>query len=65
MSCLKKALPGTAVPVSSAGTIVHVNDADAQAYMVEFFDENDKTIDVRQVVGDQYLELKWAYGDTK
>jgi len=53
------------VPVSSAGTIVHVNDADAQAYMVEFFDENDKTIDVRQVVGDQYLELKWAYGDTK
>ena len=44
---------------------MHVNDADAQAYMVEFFDENDKTIDVCQVVGDHYLELKRAYGDTK
>jgi hypothetical protein len=33
--------------------------------MVELFDENDETIAVCQVVGDQYLELKWAYGDTK
>jgi len=33
--------------------------------MGEFFDENDKTIEVCEVVDDQYLELKWAYGDTK
>ena len=33
--------------------------------MVELFAENDKTIAVCQVVGDQSLELKWAYGDTK
>jgi len=62
---LKKALPGTAVPVSSEGTIVHVNDGDAQAYVVEFFEENDKTIDGCEVVGDEYLEPKWSYGDTK
>jgi hypothetical protein len=62
---LKKALPGTAAPVSCEGTILHVNDADAQAYIVEFFDENDRTIDVCEVVGDKYLELKWWYGDTK
>ncbi len=62
---LKKALPGIAVPVSSKGTIVHVYDADAQAYIVEFFDENGKTICVCNVDGDEYLELKWAYRDTK
>lgn len=62
---LKKPLPGTGVPISSEGTIVHVHDANAQAYIVEFFDENDKTIGVCDVVGDEYLELKWAYRDTK
>ena len=61
---LKKALPGTAVPVSSERTIVHANHADAPTYMGEFFDENDKTIAVCEVVDDEYLELKWAYGDT-
>jgi len=58
---LKKELPGTAVPLSSEGTIVHVHDADAQAYIVEFFDENGKTIDHCDVVGDEYLELIWEY----
>jgi hypothetical protein len=53
------------VPVSSEETIVHLNDADAQAYIVEVFDENDKTIDGCQVVGDEYIELKWDDGDTK
>jgi hypothetical protein len=62
---LKKPLPGTRVPISSEGTIVHVHDANAQAYIVEFFDENDKTIGVCDVVGDEYLELKWAYRNTK
>jgi molybdopterin-biosynthesis enzyme MoeA-like protein len=62
---LKQKLPGTAVPVLSEGTIVHVHDANAQAYIVEFFDENGKTIDHCDVVGDEYLELKWAYRDTK
>lgn len=55
---LKKPLPGTAVPASSKGTIVHVHDANAQAYIVEFFDRNNKTIDVCDVVGDEYLELE-------
>jgi len=50
--------------VSSEGTIVPANHADAQTYMGEFFDENDKTIAVCEVVDDEYLELKWAYGDT-
>ena len=58
---LKKQLPGLAVPVSTEGTIVHVHDAKAQTYIVEFFDENGKTIDHCDVVGDEYLELKWAY----
>jgi hypothetical protein len=62
---LKKSLPGIAVPVSSEGTIVMVHDADAQAYEVEFFDQNQKSIDICTVVGDEYLELKWAYRDMK
>lgn len=33
---LKKALQGTAVPASSERTIVPGNDADAEAYLVEF-----------------------------
>ncbi|HET6180810.1 MAG TPA: DUF4926 domain-containing protein [Candidatus Sulfotelmatobacter sp.] len=62
---LKKALPGTSVPVSSEGTIVMVHSVEDQAYEVEFFDKNNKTIDICTVVGDEYLELKWAYKDTK
>ena len=58
---LKKALPGRAVPVGCEGTIVMVHNAVEQAYAVEFFDQNHKTIDVFTVVGDEYLELKWAY----
>jgi len=65
VAVLKKALPGFAVPVSSEGTIVMVHDAGAQAYEVEFVDQNHKTIDICAVVGDEYLELKWAYRDTK
>ncbi len=57
---LKKALPGMAVPVFSKGTIVMVHDAGAQAYEVEFFDRDDKTIEVCTVVGDEHLELKTA-----
>jgi len=53
------------VPVSSEGTIVMVHDAGAQAYEVEFFDQNQKSIDICTVVGDEYLELKWAYRDMK
>jgi putative methionine-R-sulfoxide reductase with GAF domain len=62
---LKKSLPGIAVPVASEGTIVMVHDADAQAYEVEFFDRDEKTIDVCTVVGDEYLELKWANKDRR
>jgi hypothetical protein len=58
---LKRALPGIAVPVRSQGTIVHVHDAAAQAYIVEFVDEGHKTIDMVDVVGDEYLELIWEY----
>jgi hypothetical protein len=59
---LKKPLPGAAgVPLGSSGTIVMVHSTEDQAYEIEFFDENDKTIDVFTVVGDEYLELKWAY----
>jgi hypothetical protein len=53
------------VPVSSEGTIVTVHSVEDQAYEVEFFDKNNKTIDICTVVGDEYLELKWAYKDTK
>ena len=63
---LKKSSPGIAVPVASEGTIVMVHDADAQAYEVEFFDRDEKTtIDVCTVVGDEYLELKWANKDRR
>jgi len=62
---LKKALPGIVVPVLSEGTIVMVHDIGAQAYEVEFFDQNHQTIDVCTVVGDEYLKLKWAYKDAK
>jgi hypothetical protein len=58
---LKRALPGIAVPARSQGTIVHVHDAAAQAYIVEFVDENRRTIDVVDVVGDEHLELIWEY----
>jgi hypothetical protein len=60
---LKKALPGIAVPIGSEGTILIVHNADEQAYEVEFFDQNHKTIGntTFTVVGDEYLELKWAY----
>jgi hypothetical protein len=35
----KRELPGTTVPVLSEGTILYVDDANAQAYIVEFVDE--------------------------
>jgi hypothetical protein len=60
---LKKALPGILAPASSVGVVVHVHDAAAQAYEVEFFDEHHKTIDVCTVVGDENLELKLAHRD--
>lgn len=69
---LKKNLSGvgglqraTTVPAGSQGTIVFVHGADGQAYEVEFFDQNNKTIDVFTVVGDENLELKWAYRDNQ
>ena len=62
---LKKPLPRAAVPVSSEGTIVMVHDAAAQAYEVEFLDEKGKLLDICTVIGDEYLELKWAYRDTR
>jgi hypothetical protein len=64
---LKRPLPGKSVPVGSEGTIVLVHDAGAQAYEVEFFDKDNSTIDKTTftVVGEDYLELKWAYRDSK
>jgi hypothetical protein len=53
------------VPVGSQGTIVLVHSTKDQAYEVEFFDQNDDAIDTFTVVGDEYLELKWAYKDTE
>jgi len=61
---LKKTLPNSTVPVLSEGTIVMVHSVKDQAYEVEFVDENHETIDVCTVVGDEYLELKWAYKET-
>jgi len=55
---LEKALPGVPVPVGSDGTIVMVHSAEEQAYEVEFFDQNHKTIGVFTVVGGEYLKLK-------
>jgi Domain of unknown function (DUF4926) len=57
---LRKTLPGTSVPVGAVGTVVFVHDAEGQAYEVESFDANHKTIDVCTVIGDQQLELKPA-----
>jgi Domain of unknown function (DUF4926) len=54
---LKKEWPGMAVPALSERNIVYVHDVNAQAYIVEFFDENGKTIEVSDVVGDEHLEL--------
>jgi hypothetical protein len=51
--------------VGSQGTIVLVHSTKDQAYEVEFFDQRDDTIDTFTVVGDEYLELKWAYKDTE
>ena len=62
---LKQALPGTSVPVSSEGTIVMVHSVEGQAYEVEFFDQNHETIDVCTGTGDEYLELKGAFKDSK
>ena len=62
---LRKILPGMSVPVGAVGAVVFVHDADGQAYEVEFFDANDKTIDVCTVIGDEYLELKTAFRDTQ
>ena len=42
-----------------------VHSTKDQAYEVEFFDQKDDTIDTFTVVGDEYLELKWAYKDTE
>jgi len=60
---LRKALPGTSVPVGTVGAVVFVNGA--EAYEVEFFDANDKTIDVCTVIGDEHLALRTAFRDTK
>ena len=62
---LKKTLTGTAVPVSCERTIVMLHDEVSQACEVEFFDQNNKTIDVCTVVGDEYLELKLTCRNTK
>ncbi len=62
---LRKTLPGTLVPVGSVGTIVFVHDTEGQAYEVEFFDTNDKTIDVCTVIGEENLELKTYHRETK
>ena len=52
---LKKLLPGASVPVGAEGVIVFVHSAEDQAYEVEFFDQNHKTVDVCTIVGDEYL----------
>ena len=60
---LKKPLPGASVPVGAQGVIVFVHNAVDQAYEVEFFDQNDKTVDVCTVTGDEYLGEKGPFGD--
>ncbi len=62
---LKKPLPNATVPVSSAGTILIVHSPEDQAYEIEFVDKEHNTIDICTVVGDEYLELKWAYKETR
>lgn len=62
---LRKPLPEKSIPVGAVGAVVLVHDAEKQAYEVEFYDANDKTIDVCTVIGDEYLELKIAFRDTK
>jgi uncharacterized protein DUF4926 len=60
---LRKTLPGTSVPVGAVGAVVFVHDA--EACEVEFFDAHDKTIDVCTVTGDEHLQLRTAFRDTK
>ena len=62
---LRKPLPGKSVPVGAVGAVVFVHDAEKQAYEVEFFDANHKTIDVCTVIGDECLELTTSFRETK
>ena len=63
MVVLKKPLPGASVPVGARGTIVFVHCAEDQAYEVEFFDQDDKTVDVCTVIGEEYLDETEPFGD--
>jgi hypothetical protein len=45
------------------GAVVFVHDA--EACDVEFFDAHDKTIDVCTMIGDEHLQLRTAFRDTK
>jgi Domain of unknown function (DUF4926) len=51
--------------VFSQGAIVFVHNADPPAYEVEFFDESEEAIGVYTIQGDEDLELRIAYKDTK
>ena len=63
MVVLKKPLPGASVPAGAQGTIVFVPSAGDQAYEVEFFDQDDKTVDVCTVIGEEYLDETGPLGD--
>lgn len=63
MVVLKKPLPGASVPGGAQGTIVFVHCAEDQAYEVEFFDQDDKTVDVCTVIGEEYLDETGPFGD--
>jgi hypothetical protein len=41
-----------------------VYSAEDQAYELGFFGQNRETIAMCTLVGDEYLELKWAYKET-
>lgn len=62
LDCVKLIKPFENLKVGMEGCIVlKYNDNN---FEVEFFDENDETIDVYTITGD-YLEVYWRYSEQK
>ena len=46
----------TSVPINSIGTIVDINDNYPNSYMVEFFNEDDDSLGVFDVISSQIVQ---------
>ena len=46
----------TSVPINSIGTIVDINDNYPNSYMVEFFNEDDDSLGVFDVISSQIIQ---------